>query len=339
MTGSPLRAHEISVDGEIDKDEAERADLIGLQLAGSRPPLFLIRTWTGEVNNHRRLARHLGPEQPIYSFAPPRGTRPEDFPKDAQEWAERMLAQVLEVPHRGPYRIGGWSFGGVIALEVAERLVQSGRAVELLVMLDTRLPKQWPVRRRGRKRRSRLHKTVKRLDRFLELKTGRERLAFVRGRVARGGEKFLNRATRLRERWERRNLPALKPGPEAGSEPGDYRTMTGHKMPQLQRAIWVAYLKYRPVGSSLRVVQLRTQESQTAAGDVMLGWSPWLHGDVESALLPGEHFNIFQEPHVAAMAERLEDALARVAAPRSSYPHQQPCFGGPGKARIDSVAE
>ncbi len=135
MTGSPLRAHEIPVEGAIDGAEADRFDLVGFQLAGSRPPLFLIRTWTGEVANHHRLARHLGPDQPIYSFAPPRGSRPEDFPKDAQEWAELMLSRVLEVPHRGAYRIGGWSFGGVIALAVAERLVQSGRSVELLVML------------------------------------------------------------------------------------------------------------------------------------------------------------------------------------------------------------
>jgi thioesterase domain-containing protein len=273
------------------------------------PPLFLIRTWTGEVANHRRLAQHLGPEQPIYSFAPPRGARPEDFPKDAQEWSEQMLARVLEVPHAGPYRIGGWSFGGVIALEVAERLVQSGRAVELLVMIDTRLPKQWPVRRRGSKRRSALHKSVKRLDKFLELSSGRERLAYLGRRVARRGEKLMSRVTKLRERLERRgeSVPQLD-APEQGS----HVTMTGHRMSQLQRAIWVAYLKYRASGSSLRVVQLRTAESQEAAKEVNLGWGPWLSGDVESALLPGEHFTIFDEPHVAALAERLSDALARL---------------------------
>jgi thioesterase domain-containing protein len=310
VTGSPLRAHEIPVEGALEVAEADRLDLVGFQLAGSRPPLFLIRTWTGEVANHHRLARHLGPDQPIYSFAPPRGTRPEDFPKDAQEWAELMLSRVLEVPHRGPYRIGGWSFGGVIALEVAERLVQSGRAVELLVLLDTRLPKQWPVRRRGSKRRSAFHKSVRRLDRFLELRSTRERLAFLRRRVARRGEKLVSRVTRLRERLQRRKQPPV--GVEAGLEDGSHRTMTGHRMPQLQRAIWVAYLKYRPTGSALRVVQLRTLESQTAAADVTLGWAPWLSGDVESTLLPGEHFTMFQEPFVAVLSQRLAVALARL---------------------------
>jgi thioesterase domain-containing protein len=309
VTAAPLRAHELPVLGEVDAEEAERADLVGLQLSGSLPPLFLIRTWAGEVAKHRRLAQHLGPEQPIYSFAPPRGTRLEDFPKDAQEWSEQMLARVLEVPHPGPYRIGGWSFGGVIALEVAERLVQSGRAVELLVLIDTRLPKQWPVRRRGTKRRSALHKSVKRLDKFLELSNRRERLAYLGRRVARRGEKLMSRVTRLRERLERRGEPVPQ---LPASEQGGHVTMTGHRMSQLQRAIWVAYLKYRASGSSLRVVQLRTAESQEAAKEVNLGWGPWLNGDVESALLPGDHSTIFDEPHVAVLGARLSEALARV---------------------------
>jgi thioesterase domain-containing protein len=309
VTAAPLRALPVSVLGEIDAEEAESADLVGLQLGGSLPPLFLIRTWTGEVDKQRRLAQHLGTEQPIYSFAPPRGSRPEDFPKDAQEWSEQMLARVLEVPHAGPYRIGGWSFGGVIALEVAERLLQSGRQVELLVLIDTRLPRQRPVRRRGRKRRSSLHKTVKRLDEFLELNSGRERLAYLGRRAARRGEKLMNRVTKLRERLERRGAPAPQLG---ASEQGGYVTVTGRRMSHLRRAISVAYLKYRASGSSLRVVQLRTAESQEAAKEVNLGWGPWLSGDVESALLPGDHSTIFDEPHVAVLGARLSDALARV---------------------------
>ncbi len=60
------------------------------------------------------------------------------------------------------------------------------------------------------------------------------------------------------------------------------------------------------------MVQLRTLESQTAAADVMLGWAPWLSGDVESTLLPGEHFTMFQEPFVAELSQRLAVALARL---------------------------
>jgi thioesterase domain-containing protein len=302
---------EVPVEGAFDEAGAEGADLVGLQLGGSLPPLFLIRTWTGEVVNHRRLARHLGPDQPIYSFGPPHGTQPEDFPKDAQAWADFVLSRWLEVPHAGPYWIGGWSFGGVIALETAERLLQTGRPVALLVMLDTRLPKQWPVRRRGRERRSAFHKSVKKLDRFLELRTARERLGYLGRRASRRGEKLAKRWSRLRERLARRGQPVALPTKGGAPEDDGYETMTGHRMSQLQRAIWVAYLKYRPGGSALKVVQLRTAESQTAAGDASLGWGPWLTGDLESTVVPGEHFTMFDEPFVAVLAQRLAAALER----------------------------
>ncbi len=305
---------EVPVDGSFDEAEAEQADLVGIQIGGARPPLFLIRTWAGEVVNHCRLARHLGPEQPIYSFAPPRGTQPEDFPKDVHAWAELVLSQLLEVPHSGSYFVGGWSFGGVIALEAAERLRESGRPVALVVMLDTRLPKQWPVRRRGSKRRSAFHKSVKRLDRFLELQSTRDRLAYLRRRLSRRGEKLASRWARLRERpMGRSESPALSTEGDALADTS-YETMTGHRMSQLKRAIWVAYLKYRPSGSALRVVQLRTVESQTAAADASLGWAPSLTGDFESTLVPGEHFTMFNEPFVAALAKPLAAATKPMSA-------------------------
>jgi len=230
-----------------------------------------------------------------------------------------VLSRLLEVPHAGPYFIGGWSFGGVIALEVAGRLLQSGRTVALLVMLDARLPKQWPVRRRGSKRRSHLHKRVKQLDRFLELGSARERLAYLRRRARRRGEKLANRWARLRGRAGRREAPEGLATPEESLEEASHLTMTGHRMSQLKRAIWVAYLKYRPGGSALRVVQLRTLESQTAAADASLGWGPYLAGDLESTLVPGEHFTMFSEPFVAVLAQRLASALERAsAAPAAS---------------------
>jgi thioesterase domain-containing protein len=309
---SPIAIHAVPVDGAFDEAEAERAELVGLQLDGSRPPLFLIRTWSGEVGNHRRLARQLGPEQPIYSLAPPRGTRPEEFPKDAHDWADRVVSRLLEVPHAGPYFIGGWSFGGVIAREAAERLLQSGRAVALLVMLDTRLPKQWPIRRRGSKRRSALHKSVRQLDQLLELGSARERLAYLRRRAARRGEKLARRWARLWGGDARRSEPEELPAPEESLEDASHVSMTGHRMSQLKRAIWVAYLKYRPEPSALRVVQLRTGQSQADAGDSCLGWGPFLGGDFESTLVPGEHFTMFDERCIPVLAQRLASALDRV---------------------------
>lgn len=300
--------------GEVDDAAAERAELVAFSRTGSRPPLFLIRTWNGEIASQRSLARRLGPEQPIYSIAPPRGQRPEDFPADADAWAEFALSRLLEIPHAGPYLLGGWSFGGVIALGVAERLVRKGAEVALVAMLDSRLPKPRPVRKRGRERRSALHKSVRKLDHFLSLRTRGERLAFVRQRLARRGEKLAARWQRLRGRTAQREEIVSVATPGVAPEDATHVTMTGRRMSQLQRAIWVAYLKYRPYGSALPVLQLRTEQSEAKAGDAALGWAPWLHGDLESARVPGAHMTLFEEPHVAELAPRLADALARASA-------------------------
>lgn len=305
---------DVPIDGAFDETAAARTELVGMQRTGSRPPLFLIRTWLDEIAYQRRLARYLGPDQPIYSIAPPHGDEPEDYPADVHAWADLALSRLLSVPHTGPYLVGGWSFGGVIALEVAERLARKGFEVALVAMLDTGLPKPRPQRRRGRKKRSALHKSAKRLDRFLELGTRRERLDYLRRRSARRLEKLATRWSRLRGRSVRRSEDVPLATPDVATERGIYVTMTGRRILQLQRAIWVAYVKYQPGGSALPVLQLRTAESELAAADATLGWGKSLHGDLESALVPGDHCTMFEEPNVVVLAQRLADALERASA-------------------------
>jgi thioesterase domain-containing protein len=54
--------------------------------------------------------------------------------------AARYLAAVREAQPRGPYRLLGWSFGGLVAFEMARRLRQEGEEVALLALLDTAVP-------------------------------------------------------------------------------------------------------------------------------------------------------------------------------------------------------
>ncbi len=52
---------EISMDGPIDLCEVDGVGVVGINLGGSLPPLFCVRTWSEELEGYRRLARHLGP--------------------------------------------------------------------------------------------------------------------------------------------------------------------------------------------------------------------------------------------------------------------------------------
>ena len=304
---------EVSIDGAFDEAEAEQADLVGIQIAGSRSPLYLIRTWRGEIAHERALARALGPEQPITSVGPPRGTRLEDFPADAHAWADFAWAKLMALPHADPILVGGWSFGGVIAYEVAQHLARAGRKVGLVVLLDTRAPSQRPIRRRGRTRRGAFHKSVRNLDRFLEQRGWRARLAYLRSRARRRHEKLSARAQRVGEWWRSDAAAALPAWTEPCPAEATFATPTGRRISLLQRTIWVAYRKYQPTPSTLPVLLLRTAESQAAAGDASLGWGPALHGDFESALVPGEHFTMFEEPHLATLVPQLAAALERAS--------------------------
>ena len=119
-------------------ENAVRPPLVPLQTFGERPPLFLAHPAGGHVVCYRRLAVLLAPDQPVYGLQP-RGL--EDGGREPIDSLEKMAAFYVDAVRRfcpaGPYRLGGWSFGGVVAWEMARQLRAAGEEVDLLAMLDT----------------------------------------------------------------------------------------------------------------------------------------------------------------------------------------------------------
>ncbi len=116
MTGACVL--EIPATGAIDEERAESA-LVGIHLEGRRTPVLLVRSWTGEVPGIRLLAGHLGPERPIYAVGPPSGKQKSDFPSTVDAWVDFCLKRCPKLVTDTPVILGGYSFGGVLALEVA----------------------------------------------------------------------------------------------------------------------------------------------------------------------------------------------------------------------------
>ncbi len=111
--------------------------LVPLQRGGSRPPFFCVHPIGGEVLVYRQLARRLGPEQPFYGLQAPglaagAGPRAERI----EEMAARYVAAVREAYPSGPYLLGGWSFGCLVAYEMARQLTDSGADVALVALFD-----------------------------------------------------------------------------------------------------------------------------------------------------------------------------------------------------------
>lgn len=118
----------------------QHSPLVPMQPRGRRAPLFLVHPASGDVLGLRHLAAALGPEQPCYGLQDPAVAAGEPPTASLTEMATEYLRAVRAVRPRGPYALGGWSFGGVVAFEMARLLRASGEEVSALLLLDTWAP-------------------------------------------------------------------------------------------------------------------------------------------------------------------------------------------------------
>lgn len=118
--------------GEGDRRDP-LAELLPMRARGDDPPLFCVHPVSGLAWGYAALLRYVGQNHPIYglqSFAAgPSAT--------LGELAARYVAQVRSVRPRGPYNLLGFSFGGLVAHEMARILESEGERVGLLVLLDS----------------------------------------------------------------------------------------------------------------------------------------------------------------------------------------------------------
>ncbi|HEX2252920.1 MAG TPA: thioesterase domain-containing protein, partial [Thermoanaerobaculia bacterium] len=118
-----------------------RSPLVALRATGSRSPLHLVHPGGGGVLCYADLARALGADQPLLALQSV-GLDGEAEPLGSIDaMAERYLAAMAEARAAGdaaggPWHLGGWSFGGRVAFEMARRLRAAGEPVGLVALLD-----------------------------------------------------------------------------------------------------------------------------------------------------------------------------------------------------------
>jgi thioesterase domain-containing protein len=113
------------------------APVLALRAAGTAPPLFCLHPASGLSWQFAGLKRHLPQEIPLYGLQSPLfsgGVLPENIGALASDYADT----VVEVAPTGPIRLLGWSFGGSMALLVANELTARGREIAFVGMLDAR---------------------------------------------------------------------------------------------------------------------------------------------------------------------------------------------------------
>lgn len=255
------------------------------QNAAGRKPLFLIHGAGGNVLWFKPFADSLKDMSPIYGIEAQGvdGTLP--FLESIEEMAALYIRHMLTVDPKGPYRLVGYSGGGVIAVEMAHQLRRSGRDVELLVMLDTLAPQE-------------VERPV----------TVSEKLALW-ARLS--PSEIQKRATRR----IKRTLEKIKPNTEDAEN-----TVVKSRIELLGEECEVAYLKaqgkYHPAPYDGDVVLFRAERATdlfVRSGE-LLGWQGILTGKVEVITLDADHHSLLAEKSLDVLLSEMRERLSRLNA-------------------------
>ena len=127
----------------------QKAPLVAVQPAGSRRPFFFLHgQWNGGGYYSLELARALGQDQPFYLLEP-YDLRSGEVPPSFETIAFAHLQMLRQVQREGPYLLGGWCNGGLMAYEMARQLQAQGQQVALLVLMDPDAPGLWHRERKS----------------------------------------------------------------------------------------------------------------------------------------------------------------------------------------------
>ena len=119
--------------------KGEYSTLVAIQPNGSLPPFFCVHGGAGSTLFLQELARHLGPEQPFYGIEP-EGMDGKPFQRlTVEQMAAHYLAEVRKIQPNGPYYLGGYCFGGLVAFEMARLLHAQGERAELVALFSAAL--------------------------------------------------------------------------------------------------------------------------------------------------------------------------------------------------------
>lgn len=271
--------------------------LVPMRTGGSKPPFFCIHAVGGNILEYNDLAKHLDPDQPFYGLQSI-GLDGRSAPlTDLGSMADAYLKEICEVQPVGPYYLGGRSFGGTIAYEMARRLRAEGEDVALLAIFDS-YPKGW-------------------LKLFSRDETHNHRRQFLRMRARRHLQLWLglSLAEKFRYGW----------------------TKLGYKSRKLRNILWQISQKIRPASESVNTtirnieeinylaiknyvpevydgtVTFFSADEEVCPEENLTGWGVLAAGGVNVLSVPGDHQTMIKSPHVADLAQRLEEVISRTS--------------------------
>ncbi|NJM40631.1 MAG: alpha/beta fold hydrolase [Anaerolineae bacterium] len=280
---------------DVSSELKKVSRLVPIQPNGSKPPFFCVHTIGGSVFGYMALAQHLGPDQPFYGLE----ARPEEANDPMRQRIETIAAAYIEaiqtIQPQGPYYLGGYSYGAVLAYEMACQLVAAGQKVAVLASFDQSAPKSdyfASPRLTLRTVRGFLGNVLHWLNDFRQIPL-REQVGRVRRKLFLGAPSPQGKGVDLKRYWDDVSRIPLEI----------------HELMRTHLGAWEAY-QPKPYPDHITVFRAQRQPL-ICSYDPHLAWNSLVRGGVEVWPVTGGHRNTLEEPHVQSLAAALKEALNR----------------------------
>lgn len=290
---------------ETRRSKIELPDIIvPLQPEGTKPPFFCVHPIGGDVSSLIDLSRYMAPDQPFYGIQAPGIGDVINYGEynSLEEMATEYIEAIRFVDPEGPYFLGGFSYGGLVAYEMAVQLRKQGAEVALLGMMDTPAPDNAAkvsqlddatilfglARERARQHGTELRLTLGELKR---LKSEEEQISLLAD-LLRGANLL---PPGLQDKWI-------------------FNFIKGFRI-RLDVAVNYAPKRYDRCITVFLATE-RDSELETSYDRVMfdlhdptLGWDKLTDVPIQVLPVPGFHEMIVREPHVRSLAKQMRTAI------------------------------
>ncbi|MDZ8055345.1 MAG: non-ribosomal peptide synthetase [Aulosira sp. ZfuVER01] len=296
-------------------DSLPWSPLAKIQPTGSNPPFFCVHPIFGVVFPYYELAHHLGNNQPFYGLQSI-GIDGKNAPLTSiEDMASHYIKALRQVQPKGPYFLGGWSFGGFVAFEMAQQLLKSGDDVALVAMLDTLAPLPENIPSLGKSLKFLLTTVARDIWPFFlqyccliaaYIKTKINNLiSQIFNKFNEASETnllshiLLKQGSRIKLISERKNLGLLN---ELAIIP-ILRTFYANSQ---------AVINYIPQVYPKQITLFKTSKtSRMAEKDLSMGWDKLAVEKTEIHTIPGNHLTILRKPNIQVLAAKLKACIEK----------------------------
>ena len=277
---------------EPDSEFITWDSLVAIKPHGTKPPLYIVHGAGLNVLIFNALAKNMDADQPVYGLQAKGLDGVEEPLGTVEEMAAHYVATITAANPAGPYALAGYSFGGIIAFEMARQLVAQGKQVKTLALLDTYA---YPTYYHA----SAFSKKIASTKYFFN------KLLYALKQTSTNRDYFLYRVNYTKKVAEQAYLLA-KYGREKQHQ-------LRYRQPlKLHNTNVIATSRYQLVPQPVKIDLFRVKNSTYYMHDTaFLGWQPFALNGVEVHDIPGDHTQIFSPPNDKESARLLQYVLDR----------------------------